>query len=353
VGLQAADPGFDPRGVLTARVTLPPDAEDHTARVLFFSNALDRVRALPGVAVAGAISDLPLAATANQSPVFRHAGDQQGVLCDSLIATPGALEALGVEWLEGRGFARTDDAGAAPVAIVDRKLAERLWPGESPLERQLQFGEKGRRVVGVVRQPRQYALEADDRPQLYLPHAQHPTRSLALVVKASATAGLTEAVRRSVWQVDPERPLYDEALMERRVAGALAGRRFALAVLGGFAAAAVLLAALGLYGLMAFSVGMREREFGLRLALGARGRDLVGLVLGECWRIAVLGVLLGVGASALGARALRSLVWGVAAWDPATLAAVAGLLSVVALSAGLLPALRASGLDPLAALRDE
>ncbi|HEX5757771.1 MAG TPA: FtsX-like permease family protein, partial [Thermoanaerobaculia bacterium] len=356
------DPGFDPRGVLAAEVPLTTVRYDtDAASVAFYDQVLARVRALPGVRAAGALSMVPL--TGELDTWGFHVEDQplrNPALAPSVVlylGAPGTPETLGLRLLSGRYFGAEDRAGAPRVAVVGEGLARRYWPRRSPLGARVQFGSREddwRTVVGVVADMRHDGLEAEAPLQAHVPYAQASPWRLHLLVRAGGDpAALAPALRREVRAVDPQIPVADVRTLEEVLHASLARRRFGLLLVGGFAALALLLAGVGIYGLVAYTVQQRLRELGVRRALGATSRHLHALVLRRGLGHTALGVALGWGAGLLLARSIRSLLFGVAEDDPATYAAIAAAVLAVALLACWLPARRAAAVDPAVVLRGD
>jgi putative ABC transport system permease protein len=360
--LQRVDPGFDPERLLAATLYLPdnryPRDPQQTA---FFSDLLGRVRSLPGVVAAGAVTTLPMSRVGidHDVPVGvvgRVLSDDQGPQADLRIASPGYFGALGVPLLRGRDFTEADREQAPLVAIVNRTFADRLLPGEDPVGQQVRWGRSGRvvQIVGVVGAVRHRGLADRPRPELYVPYRQLQYGSMTLVVRtAGDPAAVAAALKDQVYALDPGQPLTALATMNTLLADSVAGRRSQMLLLGAFAALALALAAVGIYGVVSHAVGQRTREIGIRIALGARAWDVLRLVLHDGLGLVSLGLGLGL-AAALGlAGALDDLLFDVSPRDPLTLAAVAALLLGVALAACGLPARRASRVDPVRALRYE
>jgi putative ABC transport system permease protein len=267
---------------------------------------------------------------------------------------------LGIPLWKGRTFSAADGPNAPLAAVVDRRLAETCWPGEDPLGQRFRLGAPSDRndpwytVVGVVGSVRGIqSAESARRPQIYRAAVQFPPLWPSFVVRGGAPRALLAAVRAAVHEADPEQPVARESTLEEAVDASMAGRRFSLFLVGLFAALALLLAGIGIYGVTAYSVTQRTRELGLRLALGAPRRGVLLLVLREAGALAGLGALFGLGAALGLTRVLASLLYGITATDPATFAAVALLLSGIALAAAYLPGRRATRVDPAAMLRAE
>jgi putative ABC transport system permease protein len=358
------DPGFRSEGVLTMRVTLtgPQYATPERVRA-FMREVLERVRSLPGVDAAGAVSGLPLSGDESSGTITADTqlvpADQASPDADLRAVLPGYFEAMRIKLLRGRHFDARDEEHAAPVVIVDERLAEVLWPGEDPIGKRLKRGladspRPWMTIVGVVGHVRHRTLESPSRVQVYWPHAQSPSTSLSLVIRAAGDPrAIVNAVRQRVLAVDREQPVYRIGTMDELMAGALARRRLVLVLIGLLSGVALLLAAVGIYGVMAYSVSQRMHEFGIRIALGANQAGILGLVIGRGMVLAAVGCLLGLIATVSLGGALRSLLYGVDPADPVTVASVLTLLLSVALFACYLPARRATRVDPASALRWE
>jgi putative ABC transport system permease protein len=269
--------------------------------------------------------------------------------------TPDYFRALGIRVLRGRAFDARDGADAARVAIVSDSLARRFFPGEDPVGKTIQVGGPvPRQIVGIVADVKSRSLDGESTLQTYQPFAQSPDNDIVFVVRtAGAVAGLTDAVRRAIAGVDAAVPAYDGHALSALVGASIARQRFAMTLFGVFAGVALLLAAIGIYGVMAYSVSQRTGEIGVRMALGAHTRDVLRLVLSQGARLIAAGALAGVAGGLLLTRFLERLVFGVSTSDPLTFAATAALLAVVAGAACLLPARRATRVAPMAALRAE
>jgi putative ABC transport system permease protein len=362
--LQRVDPGFRTAGVASGRVIFPTAQYAEPERVAaLLDEIVARIEAVPGVEAAGAVSVLPL--SGSQSDVSygvegRMPPVGEEAAADLRVATPGYFEALEIPLLRGRLPRPGDDAQAPRVAVVSEELARRAFPDEDAVGRRMRVG--GVRdpespwwtVVGVVGGVRDNTLARVPDPEIYLPMAQQPSRVMRLVARSAAGAEVAaDALRRAVEEVDRTLPVAQLGSVEETVRATLAPERFVTGLLAAFAGVALALAAVGLYGVMAYSVGQRTREIGVRMALGARPREVLALVLGQGAALLAGGLLAG-GLAAWGlSRFLRGLLYGVEPYDPATFAATAALLGATALAASYLPARRAARVDPSVALRGE
>jgi putative ABC transport system permease protein len=363
VRLMSADPGFDPSRLLTLQVqaTGPRYAND---RAVFASH--DRIReavlAVPGVTSVGIASQLPLGGNVDGYGVVAEdrplANPELAPSADRYSVSSDFMRTMGVAVLRGRGFVAADEGDSARrVVIVSAALAARIWPGEDPLGKRVRLGgpdKPWREVVGVARNVRHSGLDAVVTHQVYIPERQWQWADdqVTLVVRtAGDPAAIAAAVRRAVTAVDATQPVTRLATMEQVVATSTAQRRLARLLFAAFAGVALVLAAAGIYGALAGMVAERRREIGLRSALGATPRQIVALVLRQGARLALAGLVLGaLGALGVG-RVIHGLLYGVQPTDPLTLAAVAGLLALVATAACLIPARRALRVDPMTALR--
>jgi putative ABC transport system permease protein len=314
---------------------------------------------VPGVSVLGATSRLPLAGgNSSRSLAVDGASDPNPPIADYRTATPDYFRALGIPLLRGRPFGDDDRENRAPVAIVSVSLAQMLWPHADPLGHRLGIDpQHALTIVGVVGDVRHTSLETAPRPTYYVPFRQDPWPAMTFVLRMAGAgahgASLQASVRDAIWQVDKEQPLGAVRTMDEQIARSLARRRFSVTLLTAFGATAVALAAIGLYGVLAFIVAQRRREIGVRMALGARPRDVVANVLGEGARLAGAGLAVGFALALAGTRLLSSFLFGTSPTDALTYAAAAALLASMAVAASLVPALRASRVDPLVALRDD
>jgi putative ABC transport system permease protein len=369
------DPGFDPNGVLTMVVSVAGTKEaDPGVRANFFREALERVRAVPGVRAAGAINHLPLAGDEWGVPFFVEGrphpepADVPGATFRAVL--PGYHETMRAPLLRGRAVNETDVLGARDVVVINEWMARRHWPGEDPIGKRISFSDPRDSsevawltVVGVVRDAARTTWAGAPREEVFVPYLQQRRylegeegrfHYLTFVVRGGGEpAVLAPAVREAVWSIDRDVTLAEVQTMSDVVAEANARPRFYLLLLTVFAGVALALAALGVYGVMSHAVSRRTREIGIRVALGARRGDALGLVVGQTMAIAGAGVAAGVfGAYAL-TRLMAAFLYGVGPTDPLTFAAAAAVLLVAALAASWIPARRATHVDPVIALRAE
>ncbi len=352
------DPGYRAENLLTARLALPPRYRDNAQRAQFYERILQRIASLPGVTAVGATSHLPLTGY-NMGATLRVEGrsPQPGEREPSApIArvNPDYFRTMGISLRAGRLINDGDTQDALSVALLSETLARRLFPDEDPLGKRLSVAGLGTTIVGVVSDIRYTGLDGEIEQAVYLSYRQLPRSGMALVLRGAVEpSSLAPALRNSVREIDPALPVYDVMTMNERLSNSVAARRFNLLLLGGFAALALLLAGVGVYGVISYVVTQRTHEIGIRMALGAQSADVVRLFIRQGMSQVTLGVALGLlGAFAL-TRVMKSLLFDVGASDPLTFACVALSLSLVALAACYLPARRAARIDPLASLRRE
>jgi putative ABC transport system permease protein len=355
-----ASPGFDPAGVLVARTMLPESryAQPKLAKGIH-QQVIERLAALPGVEAAAAASNLPLADEWKIG--FRIEGHDENEfnLANNTWVSSDYFRTLGIQLVKGRTFTNGDREGAPAVILVNEVMARRYWPGENPIGKRLKWGgwqPEWLMVVGVVADVKTSALDADAKPAIYMSLMQVPRARLnaVYVLRTPGDASrLTFAVRDAIRSVDSNLPTYDILTLNQIVSASLSQRRFLLVLVLSFAASALGLSAIALYGAVSYSVSQRTREIGVRVALGAQHRDVLKLVLGQGMRMSLMGVTFGfVGALAI-TRVMSSLLYQVRPADPATFVCSALLLTVIALVACWLPARRATKVDPMVALRYE
>jgi len=365
--LRRVDPGFRSENVLTFRLSLPESAyKDEAARAAFHDRLMPGLAALPGVRTAAGIMGVPLGGIR-----FNFAFEVKGrpplpmaqqPSMETRVATPEYFRAMGIPVLRGRTFEARDAAGAPPVAVISEAAVQKYFPGEDPLGRFITLGwgrgegrpNVGGEIVGIVADVKDRSLAAEKQPEIYVPYAQVPTETMDIVLRTNvAPRALVPAVEKVVHDIDPELPVARVATLDEMVARSISEPRFYMVLLGAFAAMAVFLAALGIFGVLSYSVVQRSREIGIRVALGAHPQDVLRMVLGHAAGLALVGVLVGLAGALALSRAIRSLLFELSPTDPLTLGSMAVLLGAVALLASYLPARRATRVDPLIALRSE
>lgn len=369
VELQRVDPGFNPRSILTFDMPLPRAryAEPQQSRA-FFAGLNQRIEALPGVESVAGVFGLPLSGfnytisveKLDGGPAYENPGEER--YTQVRIITPDYFRTMEIPLRAGRALANSDRAGTQPVVVVNESAAKLLWPGGDPLGHTFELGTTlglggvrvGGTVVGVVADIKHYGLAEEARPEVFAAHSQFPVDYMTMTVKTSVPPqSLVAAIREQVREMDSELPLDQVKTMEEWVAASVAQPRFYMLLLGIFAVSALFLAAIGIYGVLAYAVRQRSNEIGIRRALGARAGDVVRMVVGTAMALAGGGLVAGLLASFALTRILSGLLYGVSATDPWTFAGVALLLGAVALIASLIPAQRATRVDPMVALREE
>ncbi len=359
--LQEVTTGFQPHGVMSGMVSLPQSRyEKDEVKASFYRDVLEKLAALPSVKSAAAVMPLPFSGS-NWSASFGIEGRQEapgdpGPHGDVRYVSPGYFATLGIPLLRGRAFTEQDRAGTEPVALVDEALARQYWPHEDPVGKRLRRGARApwATIIGVVGHVRHSELAGDSKGVYYFPIYQLPAPMAALLVRTSAApSSVATAMREAVRGVDPAQPLYDLKSMEVRVADSLGARRFAVTLLGIFAGLAVILAAIGIYGIISYAVTQRTQEIGIRMALGAQRGQVLRLVINQGLRLCVAGVLLGLGAAAALSRVVESQLFQVSEFDPLTFGGMAAALVLIAFLASYIPARRATRIDPITALRYE
>ena len=360
-------PGFDPSNVLTFQIELKGERYDTSNEAnAFYRDALERIRRLPGVEAAALTNKLPLDWQFNMPVVLADNPDQPQTTQVRLVS-PDYFRVMRIDVRQGRAFSEADGAGAPPVAVVNEAFVRRHYDGRDPFSQQFSVGrgtdDPRRQVVGVVADVKQHGLDSPAPPMVFVPVAQAPDRLMAVIRTfnpvnfAVRTAGeplaLAPAVRRELAAVDPKLAPWRISSMEEVAARSIASQRFNMLLLGLFAALGLALAAVGIYGVTAYTVAQRTHEIGVRMALGARRRDVLRLVLGHGSRLLLLGVGIGLAASLAVTRVLAGMLYGVTPTDPQTFALVTLALAAVALLACYIPARRATKVNPTIALRAE
>jgi predicted permease len=364
--LLAVDPGFDTRNLLVAETPLSgPRYAEPAGRSAFYSGVLERVRALPGVVDAGFVNYAPLTFDGGRAVVIVEGqppptpDDIMRHLVTNRSATAGYLDTLGVPLVAGRLFDARDGADAALTAVINRAFAEKYWPGEDAVGRRVMLTPRLGQwitVAGVIGDIRGGRLDVAAEPQLYVVTDQVPEffAPQHLVVRTNGEPlALAAAVRNAVWDVDPEQPVAQIRSMSEIVDAGLLTRNTQLTLVGAFAVLALVLAAVGLYGVLSYTVAQRTSEIGLRMALGAKRSTVVRGVVSAALSLAAIGLVLGLVGALASTRLLQSFLFGVSAVDPLTFAGATVLLLLVTGAAAYLPARRAASIDPIAALRDE
>jgi putative ABC transport system permease protein len=365
-------PGFRTDHALTMRLSLPPGKYATSARVRdAYDRLLAEVRRLPGVRSAGAIMGLPLAVTLGDwnfdiDGRVPPGPGQQSPAADWQVATPGYFEAMGIPLRRGRLLTAEDRLPGRPVIVINETTARRYWPGEDPIGQRVRLGGSAdsltREIVGVVGDVKHKGVDQETRPEMYMPHAQFPStvpdsagaapRAMTLVIRTDRDpARLTPAVRATVGRMDTELPIAQVRTLDEVFSASVSTPRFTTVLLGAFGGLALVLAALGVYGVISYSVAQRSQEMGIRMALGARAADVVRLVVAQGMRPATVGLVLGVLAAIAGTRLMRQFLFGVSETDAASFAAGVLVLGVAGLVATVIPARRATRADPLTALR--
>jgi predicted permease len=362
--LLQVDPGFRPERVLTMEINLrtaqysKPEASSN-----FWRQVLDRVRALPGVDTAALGTVLPLSGNHNRGDItieglptpdpgkFPHP--------DFHMVSPSYIDALSIPLLRGRNFTDADTDTASQVALINATMARRFWPNEDPTGKRFHFGHPGStepwmEIIGVVGDTKLYGLSNPSRLELYLPLQQsHPNDMFLVLRSAIDPASLTPAVRDAVASIDKDQPVFNVNTMKQLVDASVATRHITLVLLGLFSGLALLLAAIGIYGVISYSVQQRTHEIGIRMALGAQRSDVLRLVVGQGVKLAALGIAIGIAAAFGLTRLMASLLFGVGAYDPVAFVTAAIILLLVAIAACYIPARRAIAVDPMVALRYE
>jgi predicted permease len=366
------NPGFNPSQVVTANIWLPapnnPQLDPYLTfaqQIPFNRELLRRVNAIPGVELAAITSSLPATGTTNNNSLViedRPEESSGDLRAEIIRISPDYFRVMQTPLVEGRLFTEDDENGKLPVAIIDEATARRYWPDRDPVGRRLRIrlrvgllntAAPWITVAGVVRNIKHDGLDVDGVPHVYVPKDQFLGRALSLALRTSLPASTLESqIREAVRSVDPGLPVFNITSMDEVLDASLASRRFSANLVAGFAALALLLASIGIYGLLAYMVGQRSREIGLRMALGAGRGDVLKLILQKGVALAVAGIVAGVIAAALSTSFMASLLYGVRPRDPGVFTLVPLLLLVVAIAASCIPAWRATKVDPIVALRE-
>ncbi|NIM50755.1 MAG: FtsX-like permease family protein, partial [Gemmatimonadales bacterium] len=360
--LRSVDPGFNTANLLTAEIRLPgTDYDEAPRRIQFYSSLLENIRAIPGVVSVAAINQLPIRDPGNNIYVYAADNpptDRRGLnVAFQRTVFPGYFESMGIPLLAGRGIEHSDGPDAARVLVINETMADTLFPGQNPIGRQVvvDYGEEVTLdVVGVVGDVRMSGLAWRPRLAMYGSYMQRPYYTMRLAIRtAGEPTSVARALRFAVRELDRNIPLAELATMDQLLARSTARRRVIAISLTLFASAALLLATIGLYGVLAYYVSQRTHEIGIRVALGARAAQVVQLVLTRGVGLVTVGIVLGVAAAFGVTRFIQRMLFGVEPTDPTTFAAVSLLLALIALIACLIPAWRALRVDPLTALQAE
>jgi putative ABC transport system permease protein len=361
IRLQRVDPGFNPRNVLTAIVTLPPAVYPERNQIApFYGQLLERIRTLPGAQSAAAVSSLPLAGFDNDAGFVIEGRpepqpDQRPVAWISSVS-PDYFRTMGMRLVKGREFTERDNENAARVVIISEATARRHFPNEDPIGKRIGNGRPDgwREIVGVTADVKHFGLNQDARVSMFFPDRQQPSRRMNIVVRTTADPmSLSSALRGAVAAMDKNLAVSNISAMEEITAQSIGQERFTLLLLGVFSTLALLLAVAGIYGVMSYAVAQRTHEIGVRMTLGAQTRDVLKLVVAQGMSLVLWGVGIGLASAFALTRFIRGLLFGVSASDPMTFVAISILLSLVALLACYLPARRATKVDPMVALRCE
>jgi putative ABC transport system permease protein len=360
--LQKIDPGFDAQNVLTMQISLPrsryPEAEKQKA---FFQQILQRAEALPAVTSASMTYPLPLSReyairtfTIEGLPI---PDPKDRPDADYNMVSPGHFRTAGIRMLSGRDFSEDDVSGTQLVAIINETLARRFWGNENPIGKYVIISdgvEAPRQIIGVVGDVKQIQLDAEPRPQLYLTYLQQPNDSMFLAVRSTSNPTmLASAIRNEVLALDRDQPIYNVKTMQERLSYSISQKRFSMIFLCLFAAIALTLAAVGIYGVVSYSVMQRTHEIGIRMAVGAGQRDILSMIVRQAMVLVLIGVGIGLASAFALTRLMSSLLYGVSPTDPPTFIAISLLLIAVALAACFIPARRATVVDPIVVLRYE
>jgi len=368
--LQRDDPGFNPNNVLTMGVSLPeakyPTASSFKPEVYsawlntermtpFFNQVLKAIQAVPGVTAAAASSQLPgqNGNSTGVAVVGQPAPSGGRPLVGNYFVTPSYFQAAEIPLVDGRVFAETDQAKGPPVAVIDRRLAEQFFPGQNPLGHRVNIFGADREIIGVVGNVKEHGFN-ENMPEIYFPYAQAPNGSVSLVVRGVVDpASLASSVTSAIQGIDSDQPVHDIRTLKEIYEEGLLSTRLSTTLLVAFAILALVLAGVGTYGVVSYSASQRTHEIGIRMAMGASRGDVMGLVVGQGARLAIIGIGVGLVMAFVFTRWMASLLFQVSPKDPWTFAAVAILLTVVALLACYFPARRATSVDPMSSLRCE
>lgn len=363
--LRNVDPGFRADNLLTMKIVLPePKYAEFERRSAFYTDVVQRVQSLAGVRSAAVTTNLPLYRQGNSISISIEGRPDpppgQELIVVTRIISPGYFETMSIPLLKGRQLTDQDTATTPNAVVISETMARRFWPGEDPIGKRIAAGraqtpEDWIQVVGVVKDVRQFELNAEPRPQMYLSYRQAGFFAPRdLVVKTDVDpASMAATVRKAVWDIDKDQPVSNIRTMEEILAGSIARQRFSMLLLAIFAGVALVLAGVGIYGVMSYSVAQRTREIGIRMALGAQTGAVLKLAVGYGMKLVIVGIIVGLIASFALTRVMSTLLFGVTATDPATFTLISLLLVAVAALASYIPARRATKVDPMIALRYE
>jgi putative ABC transport system permease protein len=363
VHMLKADAGFNPEQVLSFELTLPPlRYQDQAHIVQTYEKILKNLRAIPGVQSAGVVEHLPMGGTP-ESTVVRIPGrplDRKHIpYANYTMTSPGYFASVQTPVLRGRDFQQSDTATSQPVAIINQTMARTFGPGEDAIGKQVTppIIQQAPVIVGIVADTKHNSLREEPAPEMYVPYTQRVWPSLltmdVVVRSAVGPQALTSSIRAAIREVDPDLPIANVTTLRTVVSASMVQQRFALLVLAAFAGLALLLATVGMYGVISYSVAQRTNEIGVRMALGAQRRNVLAMVANEAARLLLVGVAAGMMLAFGVARLISSFLYGVRPADPLTYASVTALLSVVVLLASYVPAYRATRVDPMIALHCE
>lgn len=365
--LQSVDPGFRPENTVSFELSLPATAyKEQTQIVGFYDRLVERMRTLPGVRAAGGVMGLPLSGLSFNIS-FNVAGRPEAApgqdqTMEVRVATPDYFRTLGIPLTKGRLFADSDTAQTANVALLNEAAARRYFSTEDPIGKRIELGwgrgpgtpRAGGEIVGIVGDVRERGLDEDYPAEIYLPMRQWPVARMTMVARTTVPPlGLAAELTQAVHDVDANLPVSNIRTVQDVVSESIAQPRFYMLLLATFAAVALVLAAIGIFGVMSYTVSQRTREIGIRMALGAQGGRVVSMVVGQAMLLAAAGLALGLAAALALSRTMTTLLFDLSPTDPMTFAIVAAVLALVAFLASYVPARRAAGVDPMLALRAE
>jgi putative ABC transport system permease protein len=363
VKLESVKPGFNPEGLLTMKVSVPGQYKEDHQIAGFYDEMLSRIESLPGAQSAGTVLSLPLTGLNDLSIGLTIDGhpapspDHQPS-CQYRTVSPAYFTTMRIPLIAGRFFTDSDASGAPRVVIVNETMAKRYWPGEDPIGKHVSYGGFGPTVsptvVGVVGDVKHGGLENDAEVEMYVPYRQNPRNSTALVVRANKNPmAMARVVESTIWSIDKDALVSEVAPMENVISDSIARPRFNTFLLSVFAGAALILAAVGIYGVVSYSVSQRTSEIGIKMALGAQASDVLKFTMGNALATSLAGIGAGlIGAAAL-TRMLKSLLFNLSTSDPAVFISIPLLLLAIVLISSYVPARRATRVDPIKALRVE